>query len=174
VSAGEPADDAIVGASAATRPRWRIFVGLGLAIVVVDQLVKAWIGANFSVGVPAQIVGDSIRIVVSHNEGALFGLFQGSAILFGVGSLAVIGIIVWYESRAGGSVLVSVALGLLIGGAFGNLIDRLRLGFVVDFVDAGIGTWRWYTFNVADAAISCSIVLLVLLALLPARSARAA
>lgn len=151
----------------ARRTRWLLFVALAAAIVVVDQLVKAAISAGHDVGVPAAVVGDLVRIDVSHNEGALFGLFQGSALVFGVGSLAVVGLIVWYESRAGGSALVTVALGLLVGGAAGNMIDRLRLGYVIDFVDAGIGGWRWYTFNVADAAISTAIVLLVVIALRP-------
>ena len=155
-------------------PRWRLFLGLGIGIVVIDQLVKQWIGANFTEGVPVPVIGDLVRITVSHNHGALFGLFQGSAILFGLASLCVIGIIVWYEARAGSSLLVSLALGLLVGGAIGNLADRLLLGYVVDFVDAGIGSLRFYTFNIADSAISCSILLLILLALLPARPARTA
>jgi len=157
----------VTGPTGRTRPHWAIFIGLGAAVVIVDQLVKAWIAANFTVGDPVQIVGDLIRITVSHNEGALFGLFQGSATGFGIVSLAVIGVIVWYESRAGSNVLVSIALGLLIGGAIGNLLDRIRLGYVIDFVDAGIGGIRFYTFNVADAAISCAILLLIVLAIVP-------
>jgi signal peptidase II len=62
-----------------------------------------------------------------------------------------------------------VALGLLLGGAIGNLIDRLTLGHVTDWVDMGIGTWRWYTFNVADAAISIALVILIAIALLGER-----
>jgi signal peptidase II len=152
-------------------PRWGLFAGLGAAIVVVDQLLKAWVvGAGaYEVGRPVEIAGDFVRITLSHNQGALFGLFQGSAPLFALVSLAVLGIIVWYEAHAGQQLAVSVALGLLIGGAIGNLIDRLRLGYVVDFVDAGIGDWRWYTFNVADAAISMAIVLLIALAIWPQR-----
>jgi lipoprotein signal peptidase len=61
-----------------------------------------------------------------------------------------------------------VTLGLLLGGALGNMADRLRLGYVVDFVDIGIGDLRWYTFNMADAAISAAIVLLVAAAFVPA------
>ena len=170
----DAAPDAIRGAGSRTRPRWALFVALGLFVVVADQLVKQWIDTNFTVGVPVALLGDLVRIDVTHNEGALFGMFQGSAILFGLASLAVIGIIVWYEARAGSALLVSIALGLLIGGALGNLADRLRLGFVVDFVDAGIGPWRFFTFNVADAAISCSILLLILLAILPSRDGRTA
>jgi signal peptidase II len=172
---GEPLEEAsfaVAGSPAASdRPRWILFIGLAVGIVVLDQLVKAWISAasGFVVGRPVEIVGDFVRITVSHNEGALFGLFQGSALLFAIVSVAVLGIIVWYHGHAGRSVLVSFALGLLLGGAVGNLLDRLRLGYVVDFVDAGIGTWRWYTFNVADAAISCAILLLIVLALRPDR-----
>ena len=65
------------------------------------------------------------------------------------------------------SLYLSIALGLLLGGALGNLIDRLRLGYVVDFVDVGIGDLRFYTFNVADAAISTAIVLLLAVAIVP-------
>ena len=174
---GEAARKAVTGrvgdgaGSAAARPRWGLFAGLGAGIVLVDQLVKAWIvsAGTFEVGRPVEIVGDAVRITLSHNQGALFGLFQGSAPLFALVSLAVLGIIVWYEAHAGQQLAVSVALGLLIGGAVGNLIDRLRLGYVVDFVDAGVGGWRWYTFNVADAAISTAILLLILLALRPDR-----
>jgi signal peptidase II len=82
-------------------------------------------------------------------------------------SLGVIGLIVWYHARSGRSVLLSIALGLLFGGAIGNLIDRIQLGYVVDWVDMGIGNVRFWTFNVGDAAISCAILLLILIALKP-------
>ena len=107
------------------------------------------------------VIGDLVRLVFSQNNGALFGLFRDHALLFGLVSLGVIGLIVVYHGAAGRSLYLSVALGLLLGGALGNLIDRLRLGYVVDFVDIGIGDFRWYTFNVADAAISLAIVMLI-------------
>ncbi len=81
-------------------------------------------------------------------------------------------LIIWYHGSSGRNTLLSVALGLLLGGALGNLIDRLRLGYVVDFVDIGIGDLRFYTFNVADSAISGAILLLILLAVLPDIGAR--
>jgi signal peptidase II len=80
----------------------------------------------------------------------------------------VIGLIVAYHARSKPNVVLSIALGLLLGGAVGNLLDRIRFGYVIDFVDAGIGTLRFYTFNVADSAISIAILLLILLALFPA------
>jgi signal peptidase II len=149
------------------RPIWPIFLGLAAGIVVVDQLTKALLVAAIAPGRSISVVGDFLRLVHSQNNGALFGLFRESAVLFGLASIVVIGLIVAYHARSGRSVFMSVALGLLLGGALGNLIDRLRLGYVVDFVDAGIGDLRWYTFNVADAAISFAIILLVLAALRP-------
>ena len=176
--APEPADqdltqvapDAISGPTTTPRSRrvhWAVFISLVLGVVLADQLVKAWIVANFDVNVANPILGDYLRIWLSHNTGALFGMFPDQAIIFAFFSSIVMGVIVWYESRAGQSLIVSIALGLLLGGAIGNLLDRLRFNYVVDFMDLGIGTWRWYTFNVADAAISASVVLLFVLALVP-------
>ncbi len=155
------------------RVHWPLFIGIALGVVVLDQLVKAWVVSAFEVGVPVDLLGELLRITLVHNSGALFGMFQGRADLFAISSLVVMGIIVWYESRAGSNLLVTIALGLLLGGAIGNLIDRLRYGFVVDFVDMGIGSWRFYTYNVADAAITISILLLIAIALLPGLSSRA-
>jgi signal peptidase II len=90
-----------------------------------------------------------------------------SAPIFAVVSLGVTGLIVYYHRRAGRGILVTIALGLLLGGAIGNLLDRLTHGYVVDFVDMGIGTWRFYTYNIADACITTSIVLLLVMAVVP-------
>jgi len=152
------------------RARWPLFVPLAATVVVLDQLTKAWLVSLLPTeGQRLSVVGDLIRLVNSHNTGALFGLFRDQALLFGLVSIGVIALIVWYHGSAGRSTLLSVALGLLLGGAVGNLVDRLRLGYVIDFVDIGVGDLRWYTFNVADAAISCAIGLLLLSAVLPAR-----
>jgi signal peptidase II len=155
---------------AASRPRahWLVFFGIAGAVVVLDQLAKAWLVSGMAPGdAPVQVIGDWVRLVFSQNSGALFGLFRDSAILFGLVSLGVIGLIVAYHGRSGRSIYLSIALGLLLGGAVGNLVDRLRLGYVVDFIDIGIGDWRFYTFNLADSAITCSILLLIGAALFP-------
>ena len=162
-------DDAPTPVVAGGRPRWVLFALLAVAVVVIDQLAKGWVAASFQVGVPTSILGDALRITVTHNQGALFGLVQGSAVVLGFVSLVVAGLIIWYEARAGASLLVSIALGLLLGGAMGNLADRLRQGYVIDFVDAGLGSVRWFTFNLSDVAIDGAILLLVLIALVPER-----
>jgi signal peptidase II len=149
---------------------WIAFFGIATAVIVADQLSKAWIVANFTFGVPVDVIGEWLRILYVKNSGALFGLFRDQALLFGALSLGVMALIVWYHGRAvaGSGWLATVALGLLLGGAVGNFIDRARLGHVVDFVDMGFpGGWRFYTWNVADAAITISILLLLLMAILP-------
>ena len=148
--------------------RWGLFFGIAVAVVIVDQLSKAWLVANVDPGGAIEIVGDWLRLIHGRNDGGLFGLFGGSAAVLAIASLAVIGLIVAYHARARPSIVLTIALGLLLGGAIGNLLDRIRYGYVVDFVDAGIGTLRFYTFNVADSAITVAILLLILLALFPA------
>jgi signal peptidase II len=147
--------------------RWATFVGLAVAIVVVDQAAKSAVVSSLAPGQSTPLIGDLVRIVYGQNTGALFGLFKDNAAMFGVVSLVVIGLIVGYHARAAASPYLTVTLGLLLGGAIGNMLDRLRLGFVVDFVDAGIGATRFYTFNVADSAISLAILLLLLAAVWP-------
>ena len=154
-------------ATPAAPRRWPVFIALAVAVVAADQVAKAVVTSALQPGQSVSIVGDLLRIVFGQNTGALFGLFKDNAAMFGVVSIIVIGLIVAYHARSGGSLYLSIALGLLLGGAIGNMVDRLRLGYVVDFVDAGIGTTRFYTFNVADSAISLAILLLLVAALRP-------
>jgi signal peptidase II len=152
-----------------TRARWPIFLGLAAAVVVIDQLTKAWLVSFLEPGERVEVVGDVVRLVHSQNTGALFGLFRDQAMFFAILSVGVVGVIVWFHYSSGRNALLSVALGLLLGGALGNMADRFRIGYVVDFVDIGLGDLRFYTFNVADSAISAAILLLLLSALLPDR-----
>ncbi|HWH36567.1 MAG TPA: signal peptidase II [Candidatus Limnocylindrales bacterium] len=160
----------------ATQRRWLAFAGLAALVVAADQLTKAWVHANLVPGrPPVEVVGDLVRFVYGQNRGGIFGLFGDSATLLGLASTFVIALIVVYMAREGtrSHWLLTVALGLLLGGAIGNLIDRLRLAYVIDWVDMGIGEMRWYTFNVADAAISGALLLLIVITLLGERLASA-
>jgi lipoprotein signal peptidase len=132
--------------------------------VVVDQILKFWIVATYEPYKIYPIVGDWLEIDFIHNAGGLFGIFQGSAPVFAVVTVAVVGLIGYMEFRWGWrSWLMTVALGLLLAGAVGNLIDRIRLGYVVDFTDIGIGTLRWYVFNVADMAVTCFFITVIVM-----------
>ena len=179
-----------VGATA-QRSRWLAFALIAAAVLLVDQVSKRWVDASFGLAwsrsplpgfaSPTPLLGDWVRIAKSYNDGGIFGLFGSSAPVLALASLVVIALIVWYEARsaAHGPWLLTLTLGLLLGGALGNLADRLRLGYVIDFVDMGLGSLRFYTFNVADASISVAILGLILLGVLgdrldpPPRSASA-
>ena len=154
------------------RARWGVFVAIAVTVIVLDQASKAWLVSSVGPGEVIRLVGDYVRLVFSHNSGALFGIFRDQALLFGIVSLGVVGLILAYHGRSGRNLYLSITLGLLLGGAIGNLIDRFRLGYVVDWVDVGLGDIRFWTFNVADAAISTAIVLLIGLALFPSLAAR--
>ena len=152
---------------AQARRRWALFAALALTIVAADQLAKALVTRSLAPGQSVDVVGDLVRIVFGQNSGALFGLFKDNALMFGIVSLIVVGLIVVYHARTTASLYLTITLGLLLGGAIGNMVDRLRLGYVVDFVDVGLGPTRFYTFNVADSAISVAIFLLFVAALRP-------
>ena len=153
-------------ARAATRgrARWPIFIGIAATVLILDQLAKAWLVSMLSPGERIQVVGDYIRLVHSQNTGALFGLFRDQALFFAIVSVGVVAAIVWFHHTSGRNTLLSIALGLLLGGALGNMTDRFRIGYVVDFVDVGLGNLRFYTFNIADSAISLAILLLLITA----------
>jgi signal peptidase II len=169
-----PVSGATTGTGGATRgrARWEVFVPIVIGVIVLDQLSKAWLISTVAPGDVLRVVGDLLRLIQSQNSGALFGIFRDQAVLFGLVSLGVVALIVAYHARSGRNLYLSVALGLLLGGAIGNLIDRFRLGYVVDWVDMGIGDVRFWTFNLADAAITTAILMLIALALFPSVAAR--
>ncbi|MEK6720601.1 MAG: signal peptidase II [Chloroflexota bacterium] len=149
------------------RPLWGSFSAIAAVVVAADQVAKAWVVQAVPADGSLSIVGDLVRLIVTHNTGAIFGLFRDQAGLFAIASIGVLGLIAVYHARSGRSPFLTLTLGLLLGGALGNFVDRIRLGYVIDFVDAGIGDLRFYTFNVADAAISGALLLLLLLAVRP-------
>jgi signal peptidase II len=129
---------------------------------VSDQLLKQWVVANYTLNQPSPIIGDWFRINFVHNNGGLFGLFQGQALIFAAVTVGVVAVLAAIEVGSGWkSWILTLTLGLLLGGAVGNFIDRLRYGYVVDFVDIGIGSRRFYYFNVADSAVTVAILLML-------------
>jgi signal peptidase II len=158
----------VTGAASPRRVRaLTAFLGIAIAIVAGDQLLKAWVVGSFAFDKPSPIIGDWLRIDLIHNAGGLFGMVQGSAPILGAVSLAVVVALVAIEWRmAWRSPLLTLTMALLLGGAIGNLIDRARFGYVVDFADIGIGTWRFYIFNLADSAVTVAIIVVLGVALL--------
>jgi signal peptidase II len=133
-------------------------------IVVLDQLVKWWVLAEL-MDPPAVInVTGFFNLVLVWNRGVSFGLFDsdshwGPILLAGLALLIVVVLLVWL-TRAG-SRLSAVAIGMVLGGAVGNVIDRVRFGAVVDFLDFHALGYHWPAFNVADSAISIGVGLLL-------------
>jgi len=141
------------------RPGRLVLVALvAVAVFALDRVTKAWVSENIPLGTARPVVGDYVRIVHAQNTGAAFGLLPERTTLLSVLSvLAVLAIVYYYRQIASASWLVSATLGMQLGGAFGNLLDRVTQGYVVDFVDVGVGEVRFWAFNVADSSIVVGI-----------------
>ncbi len=149
--------------------------GFALLIIVVDQLTKAWILSGLDLREIRQVpVWPPIfNFTWVENRGVSFGLFgDGSARwMLSLFSIIVAGILGWWALRADRRLLIT-AIGFVMGGAIGNVIDRIRFGFVVDFIDfSGTRIFPW-VFNVADSAITIGVILLILDSLLSERAAK--
>jgi len=135
--------------------KWRdvVFGGIALLIVIADQLSKIWIRANLEVG---EMLFDAgiFRIVYVQNTGAAFGIFKGHPEILGIvssiGIILILLLVFLYRKRwpVLDNLIVRIALGLILGGTVGNLIDRLFIGYVTDFIDFKV----WPVWNVADNA----------------------
>ena len=140
--------------------RLLLVAGVALAVFVADRITKTWVVENIPVGTARPIAGDYIRIVHAQNTGAAFGLLPERTTLLSILSVvAVLAIVYYYRQIASSSWIVSATLGMQLGGASGNLLDRVAQGYVVDFVDVGVGDIRFWAFNVADSSIVVGIVL---------------
>ena len=145
----------------------RIALVIGIAVVTfaLDRLTKTWVEQNIELYGARPVIGDYVRIVHTQNNGAAFGLLPERTTLLSVLSvLAVLAIVYYYRQFANSSPLVTATLGMQLGGAFGNLLDRVTQGYVVDFVDVGIPNGvRFWAFNVADSSIVLGIIFVTLL-----------
>jgi lipoprotein signal peptidase len=138
----------------------------GLLVLAADQASKWWILHGINLPQVRQIVLlPVLNLTMVWNRGVTFGLLNGTGrwsylLLAAVALLVVVALGVWL--RRAESAVAAAALGAIAGGAVGNVIDRLRFGAVVDFIDAHIGDWHWYVFNIADSAIVCGVIALIL------------
>jgi signal peptidase II len=131
---------------------------ISLGTLVADQLAKCWVVRAFHLGESLPLLPPVLSFTYVQNTGAAFGLFKGQQVVFIAVSLAVI---VWMlkELRAAATLPASHlwAYALVLGGAVGNLIDRLRVGYVIDFIDLHV----WPVFNIGDSAITIGVCLLL-------------
>jgi signal peptidase II len=145
---------------ALSRAQLRLF-STALVITLLDQVVKRVVVNVLRVGEPVNVIGSFVRFTRTANTGGAFGLFRGHGTRFAVVSLVASAVIVVLSRQiARARRIEQLAFGLILGGAVGNLIDRIRLGAVVDFIDIGGSAYRWPAFNVADSAITIGVTLL--------------
>lgn len=143
-------------------------VGIAAAVVIVDQVTKLWIMASLALHEQQNIIPGFFDLVYVTNTGAAFGFLSGSktwlrqAFFVAVSVIALIIIVFAYGHLKKQARLFVYALGLIAGGAVGNLIDRLRFGAVVDFLDFYLGSYHWPAFNAADSAITIGVGMFLL------------
>lgn len=152
-----------------------VLLATGAIIYLADQVTKALVQARLGLDQRVPLIGDVVELWHARNSGAAFSLFQGGTVLFLVVTVFALAMIVYfYRAFQGRSLWLYLVLGLVLGGTLGNVTDRLRSGFVTDFISVGFGSIRWPTFNVADSAIVIGILSLVLTLSLSERSDREA
>lgn len=149
------------GSGGVAKPAILLLTALG--ILLADQLTKALVVANLGVGERVRVLGDLVQVWHAQNAGAAFSLFQGGTLIFVVVSVLSVGMVAYFHrtQRERGWWLHAV-LGIVLGGTLGNFVDRVRQGYVTDWVSVGIGDLRWPTFNVADSSIVVGIGVLVI------------
>jgi signal peptidase II len=145
-------------------PVWVPFLLAGI-VFALDRVTKLAIEARVSMWETIVLIPGVLNLVYTRNRGAAFGIFADAPdglrefLLIGV-SVAVMGLIVWMMLQTGAAPVTLAALGLLLGGAAGNLYDRVVAGSVTDFIQVFIGSYEWPSFNIADSAITVGAVLL--------------
>ena len=139
-----------------------VLAGTALVLYVADQVTKALVVANVPLGARYDVIGDLVQLWHVRNTGAAFSILPGATWLFVPVTLVAIGMVVYFHRtlRDRGP-WIHVILGAILAGALGNLTDRIRFGYVVDFVSIGFGDTRFPTFNVADSAVVLGIGALV-------------
>ncbi len=143
-------------------------LAVAAVVVALDQIVKAMVLARLALGVPVRIIEGLLSFTLVMNPGLAFGLLGGLptawrwlVALLSIAALLILARVAVRVLAEGGRV-DTIAIGLVFGGAVGNLIDRARFGAVVDFVDVYFRGFHWWAFNVADSAITVGVAMLAL------------
>ena len=151
--------------TAKNSPRLLPWLAVAAVIVLADQLTKLWIVSLLRMGEAIRL-NSFFNLVLAYNKGAAFSFLASAAgwqrYFFTAISLGAVVFILYFMRRHAGQRLFCFAFALILGGAIGNLIDRILYGQVTDFLDFHIGAWHWPAFNIADSAITIGAILFVL------------
>jgi signal peptidase II len=153
--------------------RWLFLGAVTVGVIVIDQATKALVSSSLQIDqpwAPIESLSHLFTITYTTNTGAVFGIFPDAGVVLLIIAVVVVGLIIYYYRRLSGqgSWIIRLALGLQLGGAIGNLIDRVRLGHVVDFLNLKF----WPVFNVADSCIVIGVAILAGVMLLEDRKER--
>lgn len=148
-----------------TTRRSALLFALVLTVVVfaVDQGLKSYVEDAMRLGESVEVVPDVLNMTYIKNDGGAFGLLSGRGVILLAGSAAAVAVVVWMLLSGAPSRVTAAACGMILGGAAGNLLDRLQSGAVTDYIHFSF----WYIFNAADIAIVAGVVLLLLSSLRP-------
>jgi signal peptidase II len=137
-----------------------LLVGVAGLVLWADQWTKSWAEDTLIARPPVNVIGEFVRFTYTRNSGVAFGLGAGHRFPFYVFSMVAVAVILFMFARQRTHALLrQLALALILGGALGNLVDRLSTGEVVDFILIGWRQWYWPVFNVADSAVSVGVAL---------------
>ena len=145
------------------------WLGISALIVLLDWVTKQWASEALELYRPQEVFS-WLNITLAHNYGAAFSILSDAGgwqrgFFIVLASLVSVILLVWLLRLPRKDWRTGLGIALVLGGAIGNLIDRVQLGYVVDFIDVHIGGWHYPAFNVADSAISCGVILLLVDAL---------
>ena len=134
--------------------------------IVLDQITKAMATANLEMWTPIEVM-PFFNFMLAHNTGAAFSFLADSGgwqrwFFTTIAFVVSIAIIVWIKKLKPEEKTMGISLALILGGAIGNLIDRVRFGYVVDFIDIYVGTSHWPAFNIADSAITIGAAIMII------------
>jgi len=147
--------------------KYKILIFIAAAVIILDHLTKAIISHYLYLHQSIEVIGGFFNITYIRNPGAAFGLFRDSGEIFRIvfltgTSIVALIVIFFFYTQAKDGLISKIALSLIAGGAVGNLIDRIRFGEVIDFLDFYIGQYHWPAFNIADSAITVGVFLLLI------------
>ena len=139
-------------------------------VLLLDQVSKLWVKANFNPYVPANVISHYLRITLCENPGIAFGISVGSFHIYItiLSYIITLGLIYYLYIEKNSHILISFSIAFILGGALGNIVDRTMMivapdkyGGVIDFIDIGLSlySYRWYIFNIADSSVTVGIIL---------------
>ena len=142
---------------------YTLLLGVAAACVAVDQWTKHWATTTLAFAEPMHVIGSLVQFTYTRNSGIAFGLFAGRNYpFFAFSILAAVAVLVLFTRHPRLSLARQLSLALIMGGAIGNFIDRVRSGEVVDFIYLSWRQWQFWVFNVADVCVTVGVVLFAL------------